>query len=261
MSLTPHTWNDLINRSWGYGPWDGEPDRVQWVRNGFPCLALRMPQGGWCGYVAVLKHHPWFGASYEELPDYGPNVHGGLTFSEWSVSDWHPIPAKLWWFGFDCGHSGDLIPLYQAIRGVHGQYRTLGYVQGEIMKLADDLLAADPYSVKLVASSLEAHLSTLKALDMTNHVAMLRWLGRMELLKSPGPAAIPWEPILQRFAQANVVSNIRLRREGESEEEWRERLGESGVRLWLIGQSLECLAAGAEVRPVLHFAKALGLEI
>jgi hypothetical protein len=37
------------------------------------------------------------------------DVHGSLTFSESSDETNYPAPSteKVWWFGFDCGHSGD----------------------------------------------------------------------------------------------------------------------------------------------------------
>ena len=44
----------MKNAAWGQGPWDDEPDRVDFEHAGFPCLLLRNPRlGQWCGYVAV----------------------------------------------------------------------------------------------------------------------------------------------------------------------------------------------------------------
>lgn len=50
---------------WGKGPWDGEPDRVDFTTAvGLPGLLLRGPMGSWCGYAGVGKDHPFFGREY-----------------------------------------------------------------------------------------------------------------------------------------------------------------------------------------------------
>ena len=85
--------------TWVPGPWDNEPDKVQWKDpySGLPCLAVRGPIGAWCGYVGVGPEHPWYGKDYSKcctLPEpcgesYCPHspeaqmhVHGGLTFAD-----------------------------------------------------------------------------------------------------------------------------------------------------------------------------------
>lgn len=127
---------------WGSGPWDGEPDRVEGKHAGLPTLALRNPMGGWCGYVAVPPGHPFHGQPYDE--HYDLDVHGGLTYSD--RCDGSRIchipkpgePDDVWWFGFDCGHSSDLLPGMRDY-GFGGTYRTLDYVRAEIQKLAEQL--------------------------------------------------------------------------------------------------------------------------
>ena len=48
--------------TWARGPWDDEPDRVDFRHAGLPCLAVRHQDWGhWCGYVAVPKGHPAYG--------------------------------------------------------------------------------------------------------------------------------------------------------------------------------------------------------
>ena len=42
--------------AWDRGPWDDEPDRVEWRVPELPqlaCLVVRGPLGSWCGYVGV----------------------------------------------------------------------------------------------------------------------------------------------------------------------------------------------------------------
>lgn len=54
-------------------------------------------------------------------------------------------PAKVWWFGFDCAHSGDHSPASAAFFCERGlgrdgeQYRTLDYVKSECASLARQL--------------------------------------------------------------------------------------------------------------------------
>lgn len=57
----------VIDKSlWGPGPWQDEPDRVEWGHGGLPCLALRNHHGNWCGYAAVAPGHPLHGVSYSD---------------------------------------------------------------------------------------------------------------------------------------------------------------------------------------------------
>lgn len=161
------------------GPWDDEPDKVQWVdaATDLDCLAVRNHFGAWCGYVGVPPGHPFHGKHYDEClidcgEEYGcwvhrPNdaveVHGGLTFAsgcDEDAAEGHgichvPLPGRepeVWWLGFDCGHGFDVTP-YRAAevdqrpedawwmtpRGA--EYRTLGYVQEQCASLAAQLKA------------------------------------------------------------------------------------------------------------------------
>ena len=158
---------------WGAGPWDGEPDRVEWYDGDLPCLALRGPHGAWCGYVAVPPGHPWHGISYMECTrGHGPDcyehsipaeVHGGLTFAgecqphDETTADaaiCHvPRPGEpddVWWLGFDCSHAWDRVPGVEATDRKYGLppirtdsvYRVLDYVRGEVVSLATQVREA-----------------------------------------------------------------------------------------------------------------------
>ena len=154
---------------WGPGPWLDEPDKMQWPdpATGLPCLIVRNTHvtGSLCGYVGVPDTHPWHGKDYNDLPDYGPDVHGGLTFAapctetddETSHICHVPDPGEpdnVWWFGFDCGHSGDLSPAMEARHrsspfgatvyggGYRETYKTIAYVREEVTKLAAQIAAA-----------------------------------------------------------------------------------------------------------------------
>ena len=71
-----------INRTalgWPDGPWNGEPDKVQWQdqQTGMPCLAVRHPESGhWCGYVGVDPDHPHFEQSYDDVSMADGEKHG-----------------------------------------------------------------------------------------------------------------------------------------------------------------------------------------
>jgi hypothetical protein len=47
--------------SWGPGPWQDEPDRLEWTHAGLYCLMIRNDLGSWCGYVGVPPEHPLHG--------------------------------------------------------------------------------------------------------------------------------------------------------------------------------------------------------
>jgi hypothetical protein len=143
----------MPEQTWPPGPWDDEPDRVPWTdpATGLPCIVLRSyTTGAWCGYCAVPPSHPCHGAGYDD-PDV--SVHGGLTYAagcdgdpEGGVCHIPPAgqPDDMWWFGFDCGHCYDVVPLLerQGCRRFPGSvYRDLGYVTAETGRLAAQLHA------------------------------------------------------------------------------------------------------------------------
>lgn len=153
-------------RSVGPGPWNDEPDKVQWIdpATDLDCLAVRNGLGAWCGYVGLPPGHPFHGVGYSSCTatdcteewcyDHSPEgivrVHGGLTFSsschESDKGEGFGIchtpfegrPHDVWWLGFDCAHAGDYTPglgdLYP-----EEQYRDLGYVKSECASLARQL--------------------------------------------------------------------------------------------------------------------------
>lgn len=154
--------------TWGDGPWQSEPDKVQWMdpATGLPCLITRAHHGALCGYVGVPADHPAFGKSPFTFP---LEVHGGVTFAETcdptapeAIGVCHiPGPGEpdhVWWFGFDCAHAWDITPAADAqmanLLGVaefaslfRGDslfprtYREFDYVQGDVTALAAQLHA------------------------------------------------------------------------------------------------------------------------
>lgn len=129
---------------WPSGPWDAEPDWIEWAARGEPRILCRMirPQshGAWCGYVGVPPGHPWHGGHEDALPESVHDAsHRGLTFASpvvaTSVASAHRC-AYLWWFGFDCAHSGDFMPAWARPTLGSGVYRTSGYVRRRVNALA-----------------------------------------------------------------------------------------------------------------------------
>ena len=148
---------------WLRGPWDSEPDKVQFPDpdTGLPCLLHRGPSGHWCGYVGVAKDHLAFEMPYDKLDaKWDIDVHGGLTFSSFCKEK--PVelgepdesegichvpgpddPERVWWLGFDCAHSGDYTGMstgqsYVA-QDYDNIYRTADYVKEQCALLAKQL--------------------------------------------------------------------------------------------------------------------------
>jgi hypothetical protein len=134
------------------GPWDSEPDKIQWVDvdTNLDCLMVRNRFATWCGYVGVPRRHPLHGIDYKMV---NVDVHGGLSLSE-RCAPGEPVDGichiaepgrevEPWWFGFDCGHYCDLQPgrlaLGMALPGENYHYRTEEYVRSEVERLAQQL--------------------------------------------------------------------------------------------------------------------------
>lgn len=148
------TWHFPDTHPKSLGPWDYEPDKVQWVdeETDLDCLIVRNHMGALCGYVGLPPGHALHGVAHNDNSFDEISVHGGLTFSDAcdeSAKDGRgvchvPLPgraAEVWWLGFDCGHAYDIIPRFLEV-GIHfgGEaYRDINYVRGECEHLASQL--------------------------------------------------------------------------------------------------------------------------
>lgn len=144
-------------KQWGPGPWQDEPDRIEFKHAGFDCLLVRnVHMGNWCGYVAVPQDHAAAGWAYDDVP---VGVHGGLTYAgscEGIIC--HSTDEEfdgVYWFGFDCAHYMDEIPGMLAIRKMMAEkmprfdvadpfrpkmiYRTAEWARGQTENLAQQL--------------------------------------------------------------------------------------------------------------------------
>lgn len=151
---------------WGPGPWQDEPDRIQWTSpTGFVCLILRIVgkdesrighPGHFCGYVGIPKDHPWNGSEFDE---YSIDVHGGITGGgpcQLPFTGQHEMNRRchasehgaddITWLGFDCHHSLiDLEPGEKPRawhRGKPPVYRDVAYVKQQCEQLAQQARAA-----------------------------------------------------------------------------------------------------------------------
>lgn len=137
---------------WLPGPWDSEPDLVEWRHNGAACLIVRGGSGSLCGYVGLPPTHKYWGRDYDAVQEQDA-AHGGLTYAgECGGRICHvPQPGEIhdvWWVGFDCSHAYDLAPCLQATLHrygpprsslLDGTYRDLEYVITCVEGLADEL--------------------------------------------------------------------------------------------------------------------------
>jgi len=164
MDTRLYTTVDRKAVGWSAGPWDGEPDKMQWLdkRTELPCLIVRHPtMGQLCGYVGLDAMHPLHGIGYSDIYDLGLEieVHGGLTYANFcdpGETEGKGIchvpgpgePDHVWWLGFDCHHANDLSPsdmkylkLDYPFRYLHLEdtYKPIAYVQEECRKLAYQL--------------------------------------------------------------------------------------------------------------------------
>lgn len=181
---------------WGPGPWQSEPDELAWKdeRTGLACQIIRnMFTGQLNGYVGVPPTHPYHGWDYSDHIKLAPGdledstindvgifdafvyafgggrergtiplgmtmkAHSGITWSGGLAGGDDAESSGLWWFGFDCGHAGDVCPGLRAFdawanefmppelarklveQSLDWKYRDLEYVRKEVTSLAFQL--------------------------------------------------------------------------------------------------------------------------
>jgi len=111
---------------------------------GLPCLILRNKGGWWCGYVGVPNNSKLYGKNYYTTTESKDGishietlinnikVHGGLTYARLKEDN-------IWYFGFNCAHSGDLNRFLLDYQDQNDIYRTKEYVIEECKRLAKQL--------------------------------------------------------------------------------------------------------------------------
>lgn len=129
-----------VRSRWARGPWDHEPDRVEWRHKGLPCLIVRQPNlGHLCGYVGVPEGHPLHGKGLGGADEL--SVHGGITYGSGCQDIICHVPAPgesdaQWWLGFDCAHFGDMSPYTS---DDIERYCDVCFVRNEVEQLAEQI--------------------------------------------------------------------------------------------------------------------------
>lgn len=123
----------------------------------FTCLILRQDMGHLCGYIEIPEDHPYYDKGYDDMDLF---VHGGLTFfGDFDKFDFgiaiNNIIHNKCYVGFDCAHSGDLMPIGLTM---YGTYRDMTYVRNEIEYVVDQLLDVNKYGRKLKIKNIEKEL-------------------------------------------------------------------------------------------------------
>lgn len=163
--------------------WELEKNRESFTNGNHECVVKRNSMGVLCGYVNVGKEHPLFGLEYGDYVKVSPeiiatkridmskidiislichdkdriknnelpislllSVHGGITWASDNVPN--EDSDGNWWFGFDCGHAGDLIPSFadmHILDDLFGEsvYRDMEYVKNECIQLCNQLDACE----------------------------------------------------------------------------------------------------------------------
>lgn len=143
--------NYIDKTNWGRGPWDLEPDYVEFEHCGFRCILKRFEHTGvWNGYVEVSDLHPWFHVGADEA-----RVHGGVTWKG-AVEGIEQNP-NCTFIGFDCAHGFDVIPAMESFMRAFTEpfirafteynltpheYRTVEYATEQIKHLANQACQA-----------------------------------------------------------------------------------------------------------------------
>jgi hypothetical protein len=119
------------------GPWDNEPDELDFVCCGLQCRIVRhLIFGHLCGYVRVPDKHELQASDYNEIR---VDVHGGLTYGGC------PDGYQGYWLGFDYHHFPDLAPhckwdMESLEQGDYLVYRDMAYVRDQCCKLAQQIV-------------------------------------------------------------------------------------------------------------------------
>jgi len=138
----------FIDKSdWGDGPWQDEPDLLQWcstVPPHYECqIARSVVTGVLCGYVAIPAGHPAHGMGWGR-GGLDVDVHGDLTFAEQGVNGVWVIgfvsPALEARMGNRIARDAWLAAMEEAApECFRTTYKTIAYVRAVVESLAQQL--------------------------------------------------------------------------------------------------------------------------
>jgi hypothetical protein len=194
-----------INKSkWPRGPWDFEPDKVQYTDHdtGLPCLIVRHPScGQLCGYANIRLTYASFcqearsedflkwNQSMKDRTEEALQYPNGDAARDWEtlghlVDDFegwteyqkcsgicHETEEgdndKVWWFGFDCAHSMDYSP------GIAATFAAIGHTDYEEHHRLD--IYRDIAYVKAEIASLAKQLKERDSGPVKKFLLNLKW--------------------------------------------------------------------------------------
>lgn len=149
-----------LKENWVDGPWQNEPDFKYFIYKDCICVVKRnYYSGALLGYVLVKKNSK-FDKHYDDL---NFNVHGGLTYSgdiyfKEELQDQNLNLDDYNCIGFDCAHSGDIMPAYDAMnREIEkiNELKKLAEINSKIKELRLSLSFAATYkTVEFVENEL-----------------------------------------------------------------------------------------------------------
>jgi len=149
------------------GPWSLEPDFKLIKHAGLKGVVIRHPtMGHLLGYVQLphgsladkvhaknlrlsskikggkfrflKKRRRQYGYDIPELM--GLEVHGGITYgSRKNLCGIHYRMGRGIWVGFDCAHCDDLVPAFQTLKIISGEYADFNYVESHVRLLAEQV--------------------------------------------------------------------------------------------------------------------------
>ena len=148
--LLMETLNWMDKSAWADGEWQQEPDRIEWVFLGFPCLIVRQEPGWLCGYVGIPPTHPYYGKDMLDHELRKIYIDKSITFSEDSHQSDDPravnhqlLPKTddYWWIGFDCSHHDDVFPAIIKFYNFSSEasYKNIEYMKTQVEFLARQL--------------------------------------------------------------------------------------------------------------------------
>jgi hypothetical protein len=110
----------------GNGEWIYEPDLVEFEYEELLCIVVRVVKrepfnkeevyfgGHLCGYIFLPEDHPLYG---KETEDIEIDSYQGITYTQKT--------REGWMIGFDCAHSGDLIPSMEHMRNPNPEIKKM----------------------------------------------------------------------------------------------------------------------------------------
>lgn len=134
--LTDYKEENLISKedkikNWGIGEWVDEPDKITFIHEGIKCEIIRPMEremnghlfgGHLCGYCYVPHDHKDF---KKETLDY--DCYKGITYDK-------KIDILERVVGFDCAHSGDVVPSMKYLRETIPELRKIREEHENIMQ-------------------------------------------------------------------------------------------------------------------------------